>query len=122
VDDRALARACNPPAPSDLLRLFGARLRERRESLLLSQSQVGELAGIDRTAVARYERGADDLRLSAILRLSGALAVPFGDLLGGLSWYPGEWVLVGGGYYLATPGGQITLMSSSGNNRAAGRG
>ena len=58
----------------DSLRDFGERLRRRRRSLGLSQQQVADrlqLASAD--SVSRYERGAADPRLSAIVRFATAL-------------------------------------------------
>jgi len=59
---------------SDRHRAFGAALRERRIRVGLSQEQLAEVAGLDRTYVSGVERGERNPSLTNIYKLSDALA------------------------------------------------
>lgn len=60
---------------------FGKRLRELRLERGLSQEELGELAGLDRTYVSSAEAGRRNVSLKTIYKLAGALGVHAGDLL-----------------------------------------
>lgn len=54
----------------------GARLRSLREGQQLSQEGLGELVGIDRKTVNRYEVGARAMNIDRAHALADALDVP----------------------------------------------
>jgi transcriptional regulator with XRE-family HTH domain len=54
---------------------FGGRLRELREGKGLTQDQLAGRVGVQRDAVARWERGAREPSWSNVLALCEALAV-----------------------------------------------
>jgi transcriptional regulator with XRE-family HTH domain len=61
---------------------FGSSIRERRISRKLSQRELGDLTGIDRTFVSAIERGLRQPTLTTLLRIAKALGVsPPGELL-----------------------------------------
>jgi transcriptional regulator with XRE-family HTH domain len=62
-------------------RAFGARVRELRKPLGLSQEQLGQVAGLDRTYVGSVERGERNIGLDNIWVLADALGVHPRDLL-----------------------------------------
>lgn len=54
----------------------GERVREAREAAGLSQGQLAEALGLDRTAVVRVESGQRQINAMELFRLSDRLAVP----------------------------------------------
>lgn len=46
-------------------------------------------ASLHRTEVGRLEAGERVCRIDTLIRLAGAMAVPPGELLGGIDWVPG---------------------------------
>ncbi|MGE0621123.1 MAG: helix-turn-helix domain-containing protein [Pseudomonadales bacterium] len=54
---------------------FGARVREIRAQRGLSQEELADLAGMDRSYVGGVERGERNVSLVNICRLAGALGV-----------------------------------------------
>ena len=67
--------------PSDPKVAFGRRLRELRVARRLSQEQLGEMAGLDRTYISGCERGNRNISIENIYRLSSALGVSPAELL-----------------------------------------
>lgn len=65
----------------EVMRRFGARLREVRERAKVSQEKLAELAGLHRTYVSSVERGQRNISLVNIAKLASALEVPMGDLM-----------------------------------------
>lgn len=61
-------------------RAFGARVRERRLELGLSQEALALKAGIDRTYMGGVERGERNPALDNIWRIADALGVAPSDL------------------------------------------
>jgi len=59
---------------------FGARLRHLREAAGLSQSELADLAGVHRVALARYEADRVEPLFSAVLRIADALGVSVAEL------------------------------------------
>ena len=57
------------------LAAFGSRVRAIRISIALSQEELAQRAGIDRTYVGGVERGERNLSLLNIKRLADALGV-----------------------------------------------
>lgn len=64
---------------------LGARIRELRKSLELSQEALAEAASISRDGLARIERGNREPGLKTIAALADALGVKVEDL-----WQPGK--------------------------------
>jgi transcriptional regulator with XRE-family HTH domain len=54
----------------------GARLRERRKSLKLTQSQLGKHLGISFQQIQKYEAGTNRIGASNLYKLAAALNVP----------------------------------------------
>jgi Zn-dependent peptidase ImmA (M78 family)/transcriptional regulator with XRE-family HTH domain len=59
----------------------GERVREAREALGLTQGQLAEAVGLDRTALVRVESGQRQLNAMELFRLSDALHVPLAHLV-----------------------------------------
>jgi transcriptional regulator with XRE-family HTH domain len=59
----------------DLSRHFGAAVRRHRELIRLSQEELAERAGLDRTYVSGIERGRRNPSLKILQQLSDALGV-----------------------------------------------
>jgi transcriptional regulator with XRE-family HTH domain len=62
----------------------GARLRDRRRQLSMSQAAFGDALGITFQQVHKYERGVDRLSASALWRAAQVLEVPVGYFFDGL--------------------------------------
>jgi transcriptional regulator with XRE-family HTH domain len=76
---------CPMPEPkSDALHDLGARVRERRQALGLSQEKLGDVSGLHWTFVGQVERGRRNLSLHNLLRLADALEVDPAELVRGL--------------------------------------
>lgn len=60
---------------------FAHRVRQRRIELRLSQEQLAELSGLDRTYISGIERGVRNPTLSTAERLAQALGVPLAWLV-----------------------------------------
>ncbi len=54
---------------------YGEVLRERRKSLGMTQKELGERIGRNRTYIIRIERGETDLQLSSFIRITEALGI-----------------------------------------------
>lgn len=63
---------------------FGRRVRQRRNTLGLSQERLAEGTALHWSFVGRIERGRANLTLRNILRVAEALDVDPGDLVAGL--------------------------------------
>ncbi len=61
--------------------VFGARVRQRRRQLKLSQEALGKAAEVDRSNLSRIERGIDNPALVTITRIANALRMPLSRLL-----------------------------------------
>ncbi len=70
--------------PVEALVEFGRRVRAVRTRAGLSQEQLAERAGLDRTYISGIERGLRNVSLVNIRRLARALEADAGDLLRGL--------------------------------------
>ena len=69
-----------PKQRDDVLHAFGCRLRHLRQQQNLSQEELAQRAGIDRTYVGGVERGERNLSLLNVKRLADALGVKPRDL------------------------------------------
>jgi len=67
--------------PSDVQQLFGERVRARRLSLALAQTDVAERTGIAQTELSRIELGRVNVTMRTMIRLADALACEVPDLL-----------------------------------------
>jgi DNA-binding XRE family transcriptional regulator len=65
---------------------FGLRLRQLRSECGLSQDNLADRTDVHPTAIARFERGAREPRLTTILRLARGLGVPPRALIEELAW------------------------------------
>ncbi len=54
---------------------YGEILRERRKALGMTQKQLAESIGRERTYINRIERGETDMQLSSFLRIASALGI-----------------------------------------------
>ncbi len=61
---------------------IGGNLKRLREARLLTQAELGALAGVDRDQVSRIERNKVDPRFSTIRKLAAALEVEPRELIG----------------------------------------
>jgi transcriptional regulator with XRE-family HTH domain len=64
---------------------FGEKVRQRRESLKLSQEQLADQADIHRTFISGIERGVRNPGLENILRIAKALKTEASKLMEGIS-------------------------------------
>jgi DNA-binding XRE family transcriptional regulator len=69
-----------PVGKSDVKKLFGAAVRQRRGHLGISQEELAGRAGLHRTYISDVERGARNVSLESIHRLAAALEVPMSQL------------------------------------------
>lgn len=69
-----------PKQRDDVLHAFGCRVRRLRQQQDLSQEELAQRAGIDRTYVGGVERGERNLSLLNVTRLADALGVKPRDL------------------------------------------
>jgi transcriptional regulator with XRE-family HTH domain len=68
---------------AETLEGFAQRLREQRKSKNLSQTELGQLAGLHYTHIGRFERGASRPSGDTLMRLADALGVTSDYLLDG---------------------------------------
>lgn len=85
-----MSRWASANSPNDLARRFGETLTLTRRRADLSQEELGFMASLHRTEIGELERGSRLPRLDTIIKLSGALSVPPGDLLKGMAWTAGR--------------------------------
>jgi transcriptional regulator with XRE-family HTH domain len=63
------------------LEAVGGRIRQRRESLDLTQAQLGERCDLDRTFIGSVERGERNVAVLNLRKIAQALRVPLTELL-----------------------------------------
>jgi len=56
---------------------YGEILKERRKELRLTQKQLAEKIGKERSYIAHIERGQTDMQLSSFISISNALGMKF---------------------------------------------
>jgi transcriptional regulator with XRE-family HTH domain len=65
----------------DILKKFGARVREFRKQKNLSQEELAEKAGLHRTYIGMIERAEKNISLINIEKIAIALEIEISDLL-----------------------------------------
>ena len=73
----------------DADRHVGARMRERRIMLGLSQQQMAELIGVTYQQAHKYEKGVNRIAAGRLSSIAQALGVPVGYFFDGLTTIPG---------------------------------
>lgn len=68
-------------ANNNLLKLFGQSVRNKRLYQKLTQEELADIAGFDRTYISLIERGKRNISLLNIYRLSKALKTSTSDLV-----------------------------------------
>lgn len=66
--------------PSGFLISFGAVVKSRRLGLALSQEELAHRSGLHRTYITDIERGARNITLKNVKKLSEALQISLSDL------------------------------------------
>lgn len=61
---------------------FGETLKKLREQMHLRQNDLAEMAGVERSTVANWERGAKQPSLDTLVRLSEIFGVSLDELVG----------------------------------------
>ena len=82
-----MPRPSGKPPLSSATAEFGARVRQRRYELELSQEALADLSDLHWTYVGQVERGQRNITLHNIIRIADALNVDPGELVQGL---PGQ--------------------------------
>ena len=75
--------AAEPISPA--IRVFGERVRARRNELGLSQEALADACGLHWTFVGQVERGRRNLSLHNILKIAAGLQIDPGELVRGLA-------------------------------------
>ena len=65
-----------PKAATEIDRLVGSRMRQRRMQLGLSQDGLAEMLGITTPQVNKYEKGVNRVGASRLHKIAGILGVP----------------------------------------------
>lgn len=73
-----------PEPHSDAARILGARIKQARQALALSQETVADLAEMHVTNFGKIERGNANPSLHTIIRIASVLGVDPGTLITGL--------------------------------------
>lgn len=69
------------PKKRDILKRFGARIRELRHEKGLSQEKFAAKCGLDRTYVGSVERGERNIALKNIEKIAKALGKSIAELM-----------------------------------------
>src|SRR6188474_1811229 len=77
------------PRAQDMDRYVGAKMRERRMMLGLSQQQLAELIGVTYQQAHKYEKGINRIAAGRLSSIAQALGVPVGYFFDGLTTTPG---------------------------------
>ena len=56
---------------------YGEILRDRRKELKMTQNELAEKTGTNRSYIARLEKGETDMQLSSFLKIAHALKIEF---------------------------------------------
>jgi len=69
-------RKRSPRTPSTVDAYIGARMRERRRALGITQERLGELLGVTFQQVQKYEKGVNRVGAARLQQIASALDVP----------------------------------------------
>ena len=69
------------PKKRDILKRFGARVRELRLEMKLSQEKFAAKCNLDRTYLGSVERGERNIALRNIEKLAKAFQIPISELM-----------------------------------------
>lgn len=76
---------CDVPAPprasTEIDRVIGARIRQRRTALKLSQEKLAELIGVTFQQIQKYEKGVNRVSAATLYRIAQQLQLPTSELL-----------------------------------------
>jgi transcriptional regulator with XRE-family HTH domain len=81
---RAAAARRSPGRTPDIDRHVGARVRERRIMLGLTQQQLADLIGVTYQQAHKYERGINRVSAGRLYEIAQVLSVPVGYFFDGL--------------------------------------
>ena len=65
----------------DHLTAMGRRINSIRTNRHMTQRELANTSGLDRTYISMVEHGKQNLTIGAVLRIADALGVPIGDLI-----------------------------------------
>jgi transcriptional regulator with XRE-family HTH domain len=68
------------PRRDPVLAAFGLNVRRRREEIGLTQEDLADRAGLDRSYISNVERGSRNLSISSIVRIAKALRTSASEL------------------------------------------
>ncbi|MDQ6525544.1 helix-turn-helix transcriptional regulator [Nocardioides sp. LHD-245] len=80
-----MPRPAGKPPLSSATAEFGARVRQRRTELELSQEALADICELHWTYIGQVERGQRNISLHNIIRIAEALEVDPGQLVSGLA-------------------------------------
>ena len=69
---------------TDVLLILGSKVREKRESMGLSQEEFANKCGFDRTYISMIERGKRNISLLNLLRIAEGLGTSVSSLTEGI--------------------------------------
>ena len=69
---------------NDILIVLGAKIRNRRQELKLSQENLAEQCGFDRTYISLLERGGRNPAFLNLVKLARGLRLPLSNLIKGI--------------------------------------
>ena len=78
------------PRAQDIDRYVGARMRERRIMLGLTQQQMAELIGVTYQQAHKYEKGVNRIACGRLYTIAQALGVEVGYFYEGMEALPGQ--------------------------------
>lgn len=81
VARRLVGLADSRPTLERQLSALGSRIRAIRSRRRMTQRQLGEACGLDRTYISTVENGKQNLSFGALLRIANALDTAIGDLV-----------------------------------------
>lgn len=64
---------------------YGEILRDRRKELKITQQELAEKVGKERSYIARIEKGETDMQLSSFVRIAQALGLELIPTIGGVT-------------------------------------
>ena len=78
---RLVSAADGTPTLEDSLASLGGRVRAIRVRAGMTQQELGDACGLDRTYISAVERGKQNLSVGALLKISQALETPMSELV-----------------------------------------